>query len=384
MVKNHLNSKTQRLLSLDALRGFVIVLMAVDHANYFVARMHPNGEFWGIPLPQYDSILAFLTRFVTQLCAPGFFFLMGIGMVLFARSRRKQGWSEARISRHFTFRGILLVLLQFFIVSPAWLLGPSTELHPPGGGGQIWFHFGVLYGLGMTMILGGFLLRLKPALIFGISTATIFLTQWFIPDPSQTERLFSPLLRMILIPGQTGPMQVLYPFFPWLACVGFGLIFGNWLVLDERLAYWKALILGILSLVLFIMVRVAGGFGNIHPPESLGWMDLLHVTKYPPSVAFLLLTLGIVLVCLFLLSCMDKGLKIWGNPLVVFGRSALVFYILHLYVFGIVGLFFAPEGTGIPLMYIFWLCGLVLLYPFCLWYGEFKSRKDQDSLWRFF
>jgi uncharacterized membrane protein len=384
MTESQLNSKTQRLLSLDALRGLVMVLMAVDHANYFVARMHPNGEFWGIPLPQYDSVLAFLTRFVTQSCAPGFFFLMGIGMVLFAKSRRKQGWCEGHISRHFIRRGFLLVLLQFFVINSAWLLGPSTEFHPPGGGGQVWFHFGVLYALGITMILGAILIRLKPALIFGISVATILLTQWLIPDPSQAERLFSPLLRMILIPGQTGPMKVLYSFLPWLGCVGFGFIFGNWLVLDERRAFRKALILGVVSIILFVVVRVAGGFGNIHPPESLGWMDLLHVTKYPPSLAFLLLTLGIVLVCLFLFSRLDKGLKIWGKPLLVFGRSALIFYILHLYLFGIIGLFFTPQGTGIPLMYIFWLCGLVLLYPLCLWYGKFKSQKAQESLWRFF
>jgi uncharacterized membrane protein len=383
-MENQLKTKSQRLLSLDALRGLVIILMAVDHANYFVARLHPNGEFWGIPLPQYESVIAFLTRFVTQPCAPGFFFLMGIGMVLFARSRRKQDWSEARISRHFIIRGVILVLLQFFAENSAWLLGPSTDFHPPGGGEQVWFHFGVLYALGITMILGAFLIRLKPVLIFMISTATILLTQWLIPDPIQAEQLFSPFLRMILIPGQTGPLQVFYSFFPWLGCVGFGLIFGNWLVLDEHKAYRKALILGIVSLILFAVVRITGGFGNFHAPESLGWMDLLHVTKYPPSISFLLLTLGIVLVCLFLLSRADDGLKRWGKPLLVFGKSALVFYILHLYLFGIIGLFFAPNGTGIPLMYISWVIGLALLYPVCLWYGKFKSRKAQESLWRFF
>ena len=185
-------------------------------------------------------------------------------------------------------------------------------------------------------------------------------------------------------PRPNGPYAGILLIFALAGCVGFGLIFGRWLWLDEHRAYQKALILGIVSLFLFVVVRVARGFGNIHPPESLSWMDLLNVTKYPPSLAFLLLTLGIVLVCLFFLSRSDKSLKSWGNPLLVFGRSALVFYILHLYVFGIVGLFFAPQGTGIPLMYIFWLCGLVLLYPLCLWYGKFKSGKAQESLWRFF
>jgi uncharacterized membrane protein len=384
MKENPLNSKSQRLLSLDALRGLVMILMAVDHANYFVARMHPNGEFWGIPLPKYDSVIAFLTRFVTQPCAPGFFFLMGAGMILFTRSRRKQGWSDTRISRHFMIRGFILVLLQFFAENSAWLLGPSTEFHPPGGGGQVWFHFGVLFALGMNMILGAFLIRLKPPLIFGISVSAIFLTQWIIPGPDQAERLFSPFLRMILIPGQTGPMQVFYSFFPWMGCLGFGLVFGSWLVRDERQAYRKALISGIVSLALFVGVRIAGGFGNFHPPESLVWMDLLHVTKYPPSLAFLFLTLGIVLVCLFLLSLPGKALKSWGKPLLVFGRSALVFYICHLYLFGIIGLFFAPRGTGIPLMYVFLVGGLLILYPICLWYGKFKRTKSQDSLWRFF
>lgn len=384
LVENRLNSKPQRLFSLDALRGLVIVLMAVDHANYFVARMHPNGEFWGIALPRYDSALAFLTRFVTQPCAPGFFFLMGIGMVLFARSRKNRGWSEAHISRHFIIRGFILILLQFFAENSAWLLGPSTEFHPPGGGERVWFHFGVLFALGMAMIFGAFLIRLKPLLILGISVGTILLTQWLIPGADQAERLFSPLLRMVLIPGQTGPMQVFYSFLPWLGCMGFGLIFGGWLAYDEQRAYRKVLIWGIVSLALFVLVRVIGGFGNFHPPESLGWKDLLHVTKYPPSLSFLFLTLGIICLCLFLLSRRGIGLQSWGKPLLVFGRSALVFYICHLYLFGIIGLFFAPEGTGIPLMYVFWLAGLILLYPLCLWYGKFKSRKSPDSLWRFF
>jgi uncharacterized membrane protein len=384
MMENHLNRKTQRLLSLDALRGLVIVLMAVDHANYFVARMHPNGEFWGIVLPRYDSVLAFLTRFVTQPCAPGFFFLMGIGMVLFVNSRRNQGWPENRIARHFIIRGIILVFLQFFAENSAWLLGPSTEFRPPGGGGQVWIHFGVLYALGMAMICGSLIIRLKPALIFGISVASILLTQWLIPGPEKSEELFSPLVRMILIPGQTGPMQVFYSFLPWLGCVGFGFIFGRWLVSDEKRAYRKALIIGAVSLFLFVVVRVAGGFGNFHPPESSGWMDFLHVTKYPPSLSFLFLTLGIVLVCLFLLSRWDKGLESWGKPLLAYGRSALVFYISHLYLFGIIGLVFAPRGTGIPLMYVFWLAGLIILYPICQWYGRFKSQKPPESLWRFF
>jgi uncharacterized membrane protein len=80
-----------RQFPLDALRGLIIVLMALDHANHFVAQQHSTGEYWGGPFPQYGSVFAFLIRLVTHLAAPCFFFLMGISMVLFSNARRCEG-----------------------------------------------------------------------------------------------------------------------------------------------------------------------------------------------------------------------------------------------------------------------------------------------------
>jgi uncharacterized membrane protein len=94
-------SKGKRLLSVDVLRGLLIVLMALDHANYMVALRHSSGEHWGGYFPLYNDPLAFVNRFVTHLCAPGFFFLMGVGMLLFAESRRERGWRAPQIFRHF-------------------------------------------------------------------------------------------------------------------------------------------------------------------------------------------------------------------------------------------------------------------------------------------
>ena len=112
----------QRLVALDAHRGFIMVLMAIDHASYFIARVH-SAEFWGIALPVYPNGFWFLTRWITHLCAPGFFFLMGIGMILFADARRQAGWEEGRITRFFVIRGLLLIFLQLFVEDPAWILG---------------------------------------------------------------------------------------------------------------------------------------------------------------------------------------------------------------------------------------------------------------------
>ena len=94
-----------RIIALDAHRGLIMVLMAIDHASYFIARVH-SAEFWGVALPVYSSGYWFWTRWITHLCAPGFFFLMGIGMILFADARRKAGWEEGRITGFFIIRGL--------------------------------------------------------------------------------------------------------------------------------------------------------------------------------------------------------------------------------------------------------------------------------------
>ena len=106
MVKtSHL--KASRLFALDGLRGLIIALMALDHANHFVAQKHPPSEIWDGVFPVYYDTLTFLTRLVTHLAAPGFFFLMGAGIALFARSRQEQGWSRWAIVRHFLMSLIL-------------------------------------------------------------------------------------------------------------------------------------------------------------------------------------------------------------------------------------------------------------------------------------
>jgi uncharacterized membrane protein len=119
----------ERIFSLDALRGTVMVLMAVDHAGYFIAKHHP-AEYWGIPMPRYHDAFEFLTRLITHPCAPGFFFLMGTGMALLAASRRNLGWTEGRIAGFLVKRGGLLVAMELMVLNLAWWLGeagfPST------------------------------------------------------------------------------------------------------------------------------------------------------------------------------------------------------------------------------------------------------------------
>jgi uncharacterized membrane protein len=363
-----------------------MVLMALDHASYFIARVHP-GEFWGVALPTYPDVGHCLTRLITHLCAPGFFFLMGTSMILFTDARREIGWPDRRITRFFAVRGLILIILQLLIENPAWALGTlsgaSHTTRPPGGGGEtVLLHFGVLYALGATMIFWSFLLRFSSAVFVSLSVIAILATQALTPGAAQAGVRYSPWLRVLMIPGQTGIWQVFYPFIPWLGLAGLGLAFGRLLRQNPDRAYRGALAGGAALLLLFGLLRTLGSLGDFHA-RGPGWTGFFNLTKYPPSFAFILLTLGLDLLLLSVLSRAATQLRTWGKPLVLFGSTALFFYLAHLYLYALMGFAF-PEGTSFRVMYLFWLLGLVLLYPACLAYRRFKERKAPESVWRFF
>lgn len=380
------NASAPRLLHVDALRGLIMAIMALDHARAFVARAHPF-ETWSKPLPQYDAVLPFAMRLVTHLCAPGFFFLMGVSMVLLANARRAGGWSEGRVVRFFVTRGLLLVAVEQFIENPAWMLGMLGAAHDPAieqsfaAAEKVTpiFVFGVLNALGVAMVFWAGLLRLSSWLLVAIGVVAVGLTQMLTPPLADAAVPYSPLLRLLLIPGQTGLWFVLYPLIPWLGLTGFGIAFGRRLARAERTGYG----LGAACLAAFVMVRMAGGFGNIHVPVPDGWIGFLNVTKYPPSLAFDLLTLGVNLILLAGLELLVRTESACNRPLLTFGRATLFFYIVHLYLYALIGFGF-PHGAALPTVFPMWLLGLVVMYPLCRRWELFKRGKPVDSLWRFF
>jgi uncharacterized membrane protein len=376
-----------RLTSIDAARGLIVILMAIDHARGFIAKNHP-AEFWGSPLPDYGAdALAFLTRLVTHPCAPGFFFLMGTGMALLAASRAQVGWSSDRIVRHFIWRGLALILLGQVLESPAstfaFANATRVELYGarvPGAGGSIpSLILGVLCGLGAALILASVLVRLRAGALIGIAGVSALVAQWITPSAAQAGVPFHPVLRLLFIPGQTGPLLVVYPALAWLPCTLLGMAFGRWVLEDRERAFRRIGTAGVVFLALFVVLRAAGGFGNITPapPGGIGFFNLV---KYPPSLTFLLFTLGLNLVVLAAIErCRPRESP--SNPLLVFGSVPLFFFFAHLWLYAAIGRFF-PAGTTLPQMYVFWLLGLVLLYWPCRWYGEFKRRRPAGSIFR--
>lgn len=374
-------SSLKRLTPLDALRGLIMIVMALDHANLFIAHGHSRPEMWAGNFPTYIDPLTFFTRAITHLAAPGFFFLMGAGMFLFAASRAKMGWTRGAIARYLITRGALLILLQLFVENPAWIWGtggPFTFLDMP-------IYLGVLYGLGGAMILGALLLWLDTRVLLAISIALLVGTEIVIRNFAGEVIRYALPTQMFLLPGNTELFSVLYPILPWLGVTLFGIAFGKWFGENPERAYRRALYFGIAFLVLFIPLRALNGFGNIRPQAGTGWIAFLNNVKYPPSSTFLLLALGVDLSLLYIFSRRTVSLITdYRSPLMVFGTTPLFFYLAHLYLYGFIGRTFFPNGTGIPAMYPWWIVGLIILYPLCWMYRKFKNAQPPDSVWRFF
>ena len=369
-----MNSSTdKRLFPLDALRGLIIVFMALDHANYFIAQQHSSGEHWGGPFPSYTSALPFLTRLVTHFSAPGFFFLMGVGMLLFAESRKTQGWGRWKIIGHFWIRGTVLILLQFFVINPIWKAGP--ESFPE-------IYIGVLVALGGTMILGSFILGLSPLPLLLLTLGLLIGTEWLHPDPEMWNKLTVDVPNLLMLrSGGNGHLWSNYPILPWLELVIFGILFGKWLHADKQKAYQKGLWIGLGLLALFIVIRTIDGFGNIQPRAGDTWINFLNVVKYPPSMAFTFLTTGVNLIILWGFSrapSTSSGLRFQtaSRLLVTFGREPLFMYASHLAIYMVIGKWLMPNGSSIPAMLPYWLLGLAVLYPLANRYGKFKHSSN--------
>ncbi len=367
-----------------------MIFMALDHASLFIAAQH-FSEFWGIPLPDYGDAFSLFTRVISHLCAPGFFFLMGVGMHLYWSSRRARGVAERKIVRHFAVRGTVLIAVDIFIITPTWIIGSLESFLAgvgpieviPGAGESIMMATGVLAALGAAMLFAAFFLRLGAVTTATAGFAILLVCQAVVPEASRVFEPMTQLERIFLVAGHDGFLLVNYPILPWLSVSLFGIAYGHLVVADSERAMRFALPAGLVALMLFVLVRGAGGFGTHHPAAGDDWMAFLTVTKYPPSVAFLLLSLGANALFLACISAARRQLEGVGRPLMVFGRAPLFFYVAHLYLFSIVGLLI-PGETTLAGMFPVLLLGLVVLYPACKRYDVFKRGKPENSLWRLF
>ncbi len=310
-----------RIRAIDWVRGLVIVLMTVDHAGGRFDAAHIHGDTartWvvGSPLPPGE----FLTRWVTHLCAPTFILLAGASLALSAEKRRGQPGQ----TRFIVTRGLLIAALD-----PLWMsLGFAT------------YHvlvLQVLYAIGMSMVCMAALRRLSSsALLVGAVGIQVFgeIAARLTPSGQPWVALW----RLLLVGGPPfdGRLVCAYPLLPWLSMMMVGWVFGRWLLVPATSgARARTMALaGVGLLVLFALLRGLDGYGNwnLHR-DSLDLLQWLHVSKYPPSLTFVSLELGLAFAVLALFTALDDPAKP-RRAFAVFallGSTAFFYYLLHIH-----------------------------------------------------
>jgi uncharacterized membrane protein len=355
-------SKTGRISAIDWMRGLVMILMTIDHSGSIFDAHHMHGDAasgWivGSPLPAGE----FLTRWITHLCAPVFVFLAGTSLALSIEKRRDPPGQTAFLVK----RGLFILALD-----PIWMsLGFAAW--------QV-IVLQVLYAIGGSMIAMAFLRRLPTRALAAIGFAiAVFgeLSAKITPSAQPWQAIW----RLLFVGGRPiGRVVCAYPLIPWLSIMIFGWVFGRWLLTSERSARPRVLLtIGAALLACFAVVRGLDGYGNwaLHR-DSLAPLQWLHVAKYPPSLSFMTLELGIGFVLLALFFALDDGRpRAALAPLALFGSTAFFYYLLHAHLMGVVdkALHLDHEKYGLAKTYLGAAFALAVLAPLCARYRRYKA-----------
>jgi uncharacterized membrane protein len=365
---------SRRVASIDWMRGFVMILMTIDHASMAFnahhidndSAMYADASTMALPAAE------FFTRWMTHLCAPTFVFLMGTSLALSVERRVVKGVDPWEIDKSMLTRGLIIALLDLTIIS----LGSGR------------WTFGVLYAIGLSMICMVPLRRLPTWAMLLISVGWMVLgeivTGWFWAPPGNSS---VPAALTVATYG-SNLLVIKYPLIPWLAISVLGWVFGRHLIrfaaglstVSGRNVLW---VCGVMSLIVFAVVRGIGRYGDmfLHRSDD-SWQQWLHVSKYPPSLTYYALELGILFLWLALLRTLELRIGIRENgPFYVFGQTAMFFYIVHRLTFEIPATYFGlRDFDGLAATYGISAVMLVLLYPACRWYRTVKAAHPQSIL----
>ena len=371
-----MNTISRRVSSVDIVRGAVMVLMALDHVRDYVTKLRIRPEDLS-----KASVALFATRWVTHFCAPAFSLLAGVGIGLYM----SRGRSAGETSRYLVTRGLWLLVLELVVTPIGWQFG--FELIPA-------FAL-VLWALGWSMILLAVLVHLPRWLVAAISIVMIAGHNLLDRIPP------SPVWQVLHIPGFVipGKLFVAYPLIPWVAVMSLGWVLADIYRWDAPRRRSFLLRTGALTTAAFIAIRYANGYGNPFPwspmpTAGLTVASFLNVLKYPPSLDFLLMTLGPIFIALALTENARGRIADW---LMVYGKVPLFYYCLHIFVAHAVAVLIAlvqggelrripvvthPElippwyGVSLPGVYLAWAVVVALMYVPCRWYAGLKARRN--------
>jgi len=393
--------RADRLPALDLLRGLVMVVMALDHTrDYF-----HNLQFSPLDLTQTTPAI-FFTRWITHFCAPVFVFIAGTGAFLYG-----QRHTRGELARFLWTRGLWLVILEFTWVRFSWSFDPDLR----HGGVQ------VIWALGVSMIVLAALVHLP--LWITITFGLVMCATHNLLDPIEAAREGPPSFVWAILHethrfklDENWGLGIRYPLIPWIGVMAVGYGFGSLMILPREQRRRSVMKLGLAVCALFVVIRAINVYGDPHPwvrqfassvstsadgavinheshPNPLfTLLSFVDCTKYPPSLDYLLMTIGPALVFLAL---MDREVPRFAKPILTFGRVPMFFYLLHIPLIHASSLAidylrngprtldpntFEPPpnwGVGLPGVYLAWISIVVALYFPCRWFAGVKQRRRE-------
>jgi uncharacterized membrane protein len=358
-----------RIVSVDLLRGLVVALMALDHTRDFFG----TGSF--NPRDVTEPALV-LTRWVTHFCAPTFVLLAGLSAFLYGRGR-----SVAETSRFLLTRGLWLMLLELTLIKFGWRFELDFS-HPS---------MGVIFVIGASMVaLAGLVWLPRWAIA---SVALIMIAGHNLLDGIAAES-FGPnawLWHLLHERGETTLAgiegYVLYPLIPWIGVMAAGYALGPVMPREKQGRQRLLYALGATVTLGFVLLRASNLYGDPKSWKVEGnWLETLlsfvNCEKYPPSLLFLMMTLGPALI---LLAAFEQARGRVAKVLAMFGQVPFFFYVVHIYLIHGLAVFMGFVLTGaftieprlhfsLPEIYLVWLAVLAMLYPVCRWFAAAKAR----------
>ncbi len=367
-----------RIGSIDILRGFVMVLMALDHVRDFFT----DARFDPLDLSQTNAPL-FLTRWITHFCAPTFVLLAGVSAYLTGRR-----CTRAELSKFLWTRGLWLVVLEVTVMSLVWTFNVRYD-HG--------LFLQVIWAIGVSMIVLAGLIHLPLPAIAVCSVAMIFGHNLLDGIEPQSFGAWAPLWSLLHVSAPIPHAFVGYPLIPWIAVMSLGYCAGALYDMEpQRRTQWL-IYFGVGSLTAFVLLRTTNVYGDpadwsLQSTTIHTLLSFVNVQKYPPSLQYLLLMLGFAFLSLAVL---ESARGRFSEVLRTFGRVPLFFYVLHIALAhlaaGLIALAMGygtamlsddfmsiPQqwGFGLPVVYLAWLLVVISLYPACRWFAAVKRRRD--------
>jgi uncharacterized membrane protein len=386
-----LNNTKKRIESIDLLRGMIMIIMALDHVRDYLYF----GSFYFDPLDlQKTNGALFFTRWITHFCAPVFMLLAGTSAYLIGQKKTKK-----ELSIFLLKRGLWLVVLEMIVVNFGW----NFNIQFPT------ILFITIWALGISMMILAVLIHLPKKLILVFCIVLVaghnLLDKVHVPGNTLPAFGWALLHEQQFFIWHKEILLIGYPLIPWIGVMPLGYLLGEWYAAGYSAAKRKRnlLILGSSAIVLFIVLRYSNFYGDpvkwtTQKNLFFTFLSFIKINKYPPSLLYILITLGPALV---FLAITEKFRGRMVQVISVYGRVPMFYYLIHIYVIHLIALIVSAilpgqhwsiwilkdpiwfttglkgYGFSLPVAYIIWIAVVVGLYPLCKRYDKYKQTHKE-------